>query len=82
MATAKKTTDATAPAYDPAKRYGVRLSKVVEFEGFTLKPGPEPIEMSGEWAALHADAIAEATELPESAAQPVPVEQVHEIAER
>jgi hypothetical protein len=52
-------------AYDKDKHYGVNLKKAVEFEGFTFKPGPNPVdvEMTGDWCNKNADAIEDAVEI-------------------
>lgn len=76
MPTTKKATP-----YDPAKRYAVTLARVVEREGFTYKPGPNPIEMQGDLVAALGDAVAEAAELPEAEPHPEAQPSMHEQAE-
>jgi hypothetical protein len=85
--TAAPTTDVAAvaaatPVYDETKFYSVTLARVVMFEGFTLKPGPTPVEMSGAWANRHASDIARAVELPPAAPQPVASAGIHETAKK
>lgn len=75
MPTAKK------PAYDPAKRYAVTLARAVEHEGFTLKPGPNPIEMQGGLVSALGAAVAAAHELPPAEPHPEAQRSVHEQAE-
>jgi len=51
---------ASGPRFDPARRYQVQLSRVVEYpagSGRFLSPGVEALELRGDVAQLLADAI-------------------------
>lgn len=62
---------AAAPSgarFDPARRYSVQLSRVVEYppgSGRFLSPGADALELRGDVAAQLVDAIASETIIPE-----------------
>lgn len=67
MTTQKAKAAADKPQFDPARRYAVQLSRIVEYpegSGRYLSPGIET-ELRGDAAAALADAIGSATLVPE-----------------
>lgn len=68
--------------YDPEKYYSVQLRKAVEHEGFTLKPGPEPVKIRGDVVTRIADAVESAELTEDEGPHPEPQSETHVQSDR